>query len=92
MNVIIKSSGEVIPTTPKNGTDFQLEELQAIVGGWVQLIHLHDKEQHLMLVNEEGKSMKLPFNGKATYLYINHTGWKDAIVGDVLVCENNMIK
>lgn len=92
MNVIIKSNGEVIPTNPKNGTDFQLEELQAIVCGLVQIIHLHDEKNHLMLVNEEGKNKKLPFNSKATYLYINHTSWKDAIVGDVLVCENNMIK
>lgn len=91
MNAIIKATGEVIPVTPKNGTDFQLPELKEIVNGWIEIVYLQDNEQHMMVVNEEGKLMNLPFNKKATYLYINHTGCKDAIVGDVLVCEKGSI-
>lgn len=31
MAYIIKTSGEIIETTPRNGNDFELDELQAIV-------------------------------------------------------------
>lgn len=37
---IIKTNGEIIPVEPKNGTDFQLEEMQEIVGGYIQLFYL----------------------------------------------------
>ena len=33
MAKIYKTSGEVLDIEPKNGRDFQLEELQVIVGG-----------------------------------------------------------
>ena len=92
MNVIIKSNGEITPAVPKNGTDFRLDELRAVVGGWIEVVYLQDKDKHFMVVNEEGKSLKLPYNAKATYIYQNHTGCNDVIVGDVLVCENDKIK
>lgn len=79
MAQIIKTTGEIIDTEPSNGTDFSLTELQAIVGGFIELVHLPDGR--LMVVNEDGKLNGLPFNKKASELY------PDTIVGDVLVCE-----
>lgn len=92
MNVIIKSNGEIKQITPKNGKDFQLDELRTAVGGWIEIVYLQDEDKHLMVVNEEGKLNNLPYNAKATHLYQNHTGCNDVIVGDVLVCENEKIR
>lgn len=78
MAQIIKASGEVIETQPK-GVVFSLQELQDIVGGFIEIVHLPKRK--LMIVNEEGKLNGLPFNAKASELY------PDVIVGDVLVCD-----
>lgn len=80
MAQIIKTTGEIIETEPSNGTDFSLTELQAVVGGFIEVVHLPDGR--LMVVNDEGKLNGLPVNPKASELY------PDIIVGDVLVCEH----
>lgn len=80
MAQIIKTTGEIIETEPSNGTDFSLTELQAVVGGFIEVVHLSDGR--LMVVNDEGKLNGLPINPKASELY------PDIIVGDVLVCEH----
>ena len=80
MAQIIKTTGEIIETEPSNGTDFSLTELQAVVGGFIEVVHLPDGR--LMVVNDEGKLNGLPINPKASELY------PDIIVGDVLVCEH----
>lgn len=86
---IFKANGEIITTTPKNGTDFQLEELQAIVGGWIEIVYLLDGR--IIVVNEDGKCNGLPINENATKLLLEQGGW-DCIVGDVLVCDASMVK
>lgn len=83
MAQIIKTTGEVIETSPANGTDFSLEELRAVVGGFIEIVHLRDGR--LMVVNEEGKLDGLPINELASNLY------PDLIVGDVLVCDIKQI-
>lgn len=39
-DIIYKTNGEVIETSPKNGTNYTLEELKEIVGGYIEIIHL----------------------------------------------------
>ena len=80
---ILKTTGEVLEVEPKNKTDFSLEELQEIVGGYIEIVQLGDRK--VMVVNEEGVYMKLPINTKATNLY------NSVIVGDVLICKSNQI-
>lgn len=63
MAQIIKTDGTTIEVEPKNGTDFQLEELQAVVEGYIQVIHIGDGE--VMVVNEDGK-FQCEWNGKDT--------------------------
>lgn len=91
MAQIIRTDGTTIDVEPKNGTDFQLEELQAVVEGYIQVIHIGDGE--VMVVNEDGK-FQCEWNGKATTLakmrraiYPN-----DYISGNVLVCNVKQIK
>lgn len=81
----IKTNGERIEVQPKNGTDFSLEELQGFVGGYIEIVRMDD--EHLMVVNEEGKVYGLPINMTASMLIM-----RDTIVGDVLVCKSNEIK
>jgi hypothetical protein len=85
--LIIKANGEEIPVQPANGTDFSLEELQNIVGGYIETVMLPNG--NLLVLNEEGKLEGLPLNTTATDLYNNPY---DAIVGDVLVCDVDMMK
>ena len=85
MAQIIKADGTKIDVIPKNGTDFQLSELQEIVGGYIEIVFT--KDDQLMVVNDEGKLNGLPINEEATKL----VGY-DLIVGDVLVCASSQIK
>lgn len=87
--VILRVDGTRDPVTPKNGTDFDLDELQAIVGGWVQVLYLG---AWLLCINEEGKFEHLPRNPAATNLALSSLAVDDFIVGDALWCPRSMIK
>ena len=89
---IIKTNGEIIPVEPKNGTDFQLEEMQEIVGGYIQLFYLMNDVGEVIVMNEDGKIEGLPTNPKATELAESLLYDGDFIVGDVLVCTNKQIR
>jgi hypothetical protein len=86
---IYKADGSIIDVKPNNGTDFSLEELQEIVGGFIEIVSLMDNE--IMVINEEGKLIDLPFNETATQMYQEVDGFYDYIAGDVLVCDSNMV-
>lgn len=87
---IIRTNGEQVEVQPLNGTDFSLEELKAIVNGWVEIVWLPNDE--IMVINEEGKLLELPMNAIATDIYHNCFGFSDIIVGDVLLCNSNQVK
>lgn len=57
---LYKTNGEVIEVSPKNNRDFTLEEFQNFVEGDIEIINLTTKK--ILIVNEEGKINKLPFN------------------------------
>jgi len=92
MAQVIKSSGEVIETQPNNGTDFSIEELQAIVGGYIEVVSLRDGR--LIVCDEQGKLKGKDFNTRATYILQTAFAFPthDFIVGDVLVCDADEIK
>lgn len=90
MAQIIKTNGEVIETQPKNGTDFSLEELKTIVGGWIEIVNLRDGR--LLCLDEEGKLKGKERNHVATDIYRQaFLQCKDFIVGDVLLCNEDQI-
>ena len=87
--------------TPKNGKDFSLEELQDFIrdnkDDMVEIVPL--PSGNLLVVNEEGKLIGLQNNESATELwkkeypidkYPNNND--ELIVGNCLICPNNMIK
>lgn len=86
---IFKTNGEIIEVEPKNGTYFKLPELQKIVGGYIEIVNL--TKDRIMVVNEEGKIYGLDINSAATELLVQNGG-RDIVVGNVLVCDSNMVK
>ena len=92
MAKILKVDGSVIDVEPENGLTYEWQQLHDIVGGYIEIVRLNNKEY--MVVNEEGKLYNLPFNAMATSLY--HKGIlqakDDCIVGDVLVCYQDEIE
>ena len=52
MAKIYKANGEVLDIEPKNGTDFKLEELQAIVGGLIDCQMTNDGKD-LIVFNDQ---------------------------------------
>jgi len=85
---VYKSNGKIEDKSfsKKNIT---LKEMQEIVGGYIEFLYL--KDNLVMVVNEEGKMIGLPFNARATEL-IKDNNINDIIVGDVLVINKNLIQ
>lgn len=90
MAQIIKTDGEIVEVEPNNGKDFKLRELQKIVDGYIEIVWLPNDK--IMVVNEDGKLRGLETNVKATRIYYNAFGYKDIIVGDVLLCDSNQVE
>lgn len=92
----IKSAKIVYPDkesedyTPKNGTAFELEEMQKIVGGYIEVIRL--KDGRLMIVNEEGLLHGLPVNIEATNILRRDHSTTQYIVGNAIVCDADMVE
>lgn len=87
MAIYINTSGFELDVFPGNGEKFTLEELQKLVGGYIERIAMSDGQA--MYVNEEGKIKDLPYNIKATTMLKMHGLIPDDyIVGDVVVVPN----
>lgn len=80
---MIYSTGERVPVVPANGKFWTLGELQAKVGGYVEIANTTDGR--FMVANEDGYRKRLPVNPVATGLYI--FGEASNIVGNVIVVD-----
>ena len=80
MGRIIRANGPMEDHVPADGREsFNLEELQEVVDGYIELIPLPNDE--VMVVNEDGQRLGLPQNHEASRLY------RSQILGDVLVAS-----
>lgn len=85
MAIWIDVTGEQQEVRPEGGrASFSLQELQAYVGGYIQIIPLEPGNH--MVIHEEGK-YTLPLNQAATrraqdYIF----PWDPGIHGNVLIC------
>ena len=83
----ITVGGDICEISPENGKTFELEEVQAHVEGYIEVVQLN-KDQ-IMIVNEEGKSDK-EYNAIATG--IAEALWSgDYICGNVVICPSPML-
>jgi len=85
----INANGTQSTVAPANGTRFSLAELQAIVGGYIEIVYALDGQA--IVLNEDGKLNDLPVNAGACALYGPARSGHDLIVGDVLVCPSSAI-
>ena len=94
MAMRIMADGAMDYHSPANGVDYQLDELQRLVGGPVEVVPLRwaGKSQLLMVCHEEGKLLGLEPNVKATLIWEAYYGPTDVIVGPVLLCYPDEIK
>lgn len=76
--------------SPKNGTTFELEEMQEIVGGYIEIIRLNDGQ--IIVVNEEGLPQGLPVNIEATNILRRDHSTTQYIVGTAIVCDADMVE
>tara|TARA_Y100001951_G_C11102291_1_gene162735 strand:- start:147 stop:401 length:255 start_codon:yes stop_codon:yes gene_type:complete len=65
-----------------------LEELQKLVGGYIEVVESLDGEADIVL-DEEGKLKGKEVNESATKLWLgdDKADWFDVLVGDVAVCR-----
>lgn len=88
MATLLKADGPIVEriqtVRPATGRTFTLKELQAFVGGDIEIVRTNDPNRW-DVVNQDGKRLGLPINELATSGYHAAGGmpW-DVIVGDVL--------
>lgn len=87
---IIYTDKEAEDYTPKNGRTFELEEMQEIVGGYVEPIRLNDGR--MIIVDEDGKSKDKAVNIPATNILRRDHYTTDYIVGTAIVCDADMVE
>ena len=75
---------------PKNGRTFELEEMQNIVGGYIELVRLNDGR--IIVVNEDGLNLNLPVNIEATNILRRDHSTTQYIVGTAIVCDADMLE
>lgn len=77
--------------SPRNGKEFELDEAQRYVDGYIEIVRL--TEDQIMIVNEEGKYTKC-CNQIATAIAHLHGAidQRDYISGDVVICPSKMLK
>jgi Domain of unknown function (DUF3846) len=83
---LYRTDGTIIPIAPANGVHWTLEELQGLVGGYIE--HATTIDGRIMIVNEMGKVQRpmLPLNKEATRIYRH--GRVDPIVGPAVVVDS----
>lgn len=90
---LFKTNGDVVEIQPKNGGDFTLDELYEHIGcRSIDILRLDTKR--LMVLDDEGKLAEKEVNSNATMI-ADVSGviplW-DCIVGDVIICDNDMVR
>lgn len=95
MAYLIKTDGSIEAVEPRNGKDFQLDEMQAMVDGYIDIVRLYyDKKMFkelnlsecIAVVNDEGLINGMEFNPTASLI----TCIK--LYGPVLICKSNQVK
>lgn len=66
--------------TTEDVSDTSLENLQRLVGGYIEILYLEDGR--VLIVDDEGKLKDKPVNRTATLLWMHH-----AIFGDVVLAN-----
>jgi hypothetical protein len=88
MAYLLRAIGGVEEIHPAHGRPmFSLQELQAFVGGYIEVVRALDGMW--LVLNEDGKGLGLPANDLATGTYWAAGGVpRDVVVGDVVLATS----
>ena len=95
MAYLIKTDGTIEAVEPRNGKDFQLDEMQAMMGGYIDIVNLYfekkmlkelDLSECIAVINDEGLINGMEFNPTASLV----TCIK--LYGPVLICKSKQVK
>lgn len=89
--ILLKAEGGSQQLEPRNGTDFTVEELEALVGGDLEKHRIADNRGYI-ISDRDAKDKGKRFNDEATLVYCLWHGFKDSIHGDVVLCPTEMFK
>ena len=67
-----------------------LEEMQKLVGGYIEIVRLNDGR--IIIVNEDGLSLNLPVNIEATNILRRDHSTTQYIAGNAIVCDADMVE
>jgi hypothetical protein len=91
---LLHPTGEAVALQPENGKDFQLKELQTLVGGLIEPVGLDGR--YIMVINEEGMFKSLERNHLADLFYCQVAKCKvedlHGFLGNVVVMPEGMLK
>jgi hypothetical protein len=80
-STLLRANGSIENIEPRNGKHWQLEELQDLVGGYIEVARTLSGTW--LVIDEEGKLKNKPLNVSATRIY--QYGSHDPIVGDAVL-------
>ena len=82
MATLYEPSGRDSDYTPRNGKKFTMAELQALVGGYIEMVRIPgDAGKRVLFVDEEGRLKGLKPNVRASHLA------GQLIVGKAVLCS-----
>jgi hypothetical protein len=85
--IVVKTNGDIAHIKFKKKP--KLEELQKLVGGYIEMVsvpYLEDQGDYVVIVNEEGLVRRLPLN------YNMQTLFGGILYGDVVIMERGLLK
>jgi hypothetical protein len=79
---LYEPSGRDLQYAPRNGKKFTLAELQALVGGYIEMVRIPgDAGKRVFFVDEDGRLKKLRPNVRASHLA------GQVLVGNAVLCS-----
>ena len=82
MAVLLLAAGGAREVKPADGHEFTVQELNNLVGGYIEAYRLADG---WIVCNEDGQRLELPPNAAASAIW-GLLGRRGPVVGDVLIC------
>jgi hypothetical protein len=86
MAMLLRADGSAEMLQPPNGVNWNIVELQTLVGGFIEVRGTIDGK--FLVIDDEGKLKRKPLNIAATRVYLY--GRSDVIVGDAVLIDTRL--
>lgn len=92
MAMLFPANGNPIAVKPANSTNFTIEELRELIGGYVEYLTLDNGE--IAIFDEEGGAdlKNLPYNSSGSRYVNKHLKYYIFLLGPVLICKKEQFK